>query len=435
MSTGANPAATALLNVPLRRRAEVMKDSGVGTGDFINLLNDHVSAVDPQVQAYAEWRPSRSPGALASYPPLTIAYKDLIHVAGFATRYGSSQGIRCYPRSSARVAAELDGQGVLCLGKADTSEFGLGLNTNSRNPRHPLYSTSGSSCGSGAAVAAAMCDFSIATDTLSSARNPAANCGVAAMRLTQRDRWRDGIMPVSPTLDALGVVARTCDDLEFVFGRTGLAQLAAEVPGGPRIRVLRDWVDDDHHPGVRRAWDCFLRRLEASGITVSAVSFPHWPQRWIAWDLLIREAAEVHSKRRMDLELDYSEPVRNLLEAGRAIADERYRQLLRQRGRFAAALAVLADAEPSPLVFPHDASLPRRIDEPPYVQVCHPADAVTPDPGFAAVASLAGLPSLCLPLPVREADAPLSVELVGPPHSEWRLARVGCALEKVIADE
>jgi Asp-tRNA(Asn)/Glu-tRNA(Gln) amidotransferase A subunit family amidase len=436
MSVSDHDEAGSLLALPLRARAKAMSDTGAVSADLIDLLNERTEMVDPQLRAYAEWRPAVRPVARPGQsPPLTVTYKDLVHVTGFTTRFGSSVGMRSYPRSSARIARELEDTGVLCLGKVDTSEFGLGLNTNSRNPRHPLYSTSGSSCGSGSAVAASLCDFSIATDTLSSARNPAANCGVVAMRLTQEERWREGIVPVSPTLDAVGIVTRSCDDLNFVFSRTGVVRSAPSAPWGRQVRVLRDWANDDHDPEVRRAWDHFLRVLVAEGIVIKTVSFPDWSQRWIAWELLMREASDAHSELGTDCRMDYSEPVRALLEAGRAIGDPKYRDLLCRRASFGAGLAALAHQEPAPLIFPHDASLPRRIDEPPYAQVCQPFDAVPPDPGFAAVPSLAGLPSLCLPLPTHPPDAPLSAELVGPPHSEVWLASIGSVLERILADE
>src|SRR3954465_11916524 len=165
---------------------------------------------------------------------LRFAVKDLIDVAGHPTGCGNPTWLATHPPAipSAVCVAQLLAAGAQCEGKTITDEFAFSLLGENYhygtplNPAAPNRVTGGSSNGSASAVACGIVDFALGTDTGGSVRVPASNCGIWGWRPSHGFISVAGVMPFSPTLDTVGVFARTAELLQ----RIATVLLAADQP-------------------------------------------------------------------------------------------------------------------------------------------------------------------------------------------------------------
>jgi aspartyl-tRNA(Asn)/glutamyl-tRNA(Gln) amidotransferase subunit A len=175
----------------------------------------------------------RSPGAPPSLWGIPIGLKDLYAVAG-APLTASSSLLNEVPMVDCDVWARLRAEGMILLGHLHTHEFAWGGTTDQTgNPWALGRSPGGSSGGSGAALAARMVPAATGTDTCGSLRIPSALCGTSTIKPTRGLVSLRGIVPLAPSLDHAGPMARTLDDCALL-----LAAMAGAAPSAlPGRRV------------------------------------------------------------------------------------------------------------------------------------------------------------------------------------------------------
>ena len=165
---------------------------------------------------------------------LPIAIKDLFHIDRRQTTAGSKSWIGRIAESTAPSVQRLVAAGMIPIGKTHLVEFAYGTwGTNKPmgtpwNPwdLHVHRVAGGSSSGSAVAVAAGMAPAALGTDTGGSVRIPAALCGLVGFKPTYGRIPLDGVVPLSPTLDSIGPIARTAEDA---------ALLVAAMAGEPLV--------------------------------------------------------------------------------------------------------------------------------------------------------------------------------------------------------
>ncbi|MES2220740.1 MAG: amidase family protein [Acidobacteriota bacterium] len=160
-------------------------------------------------------RTSASQGYLLGLP---ISIKDLFDVAGESTSAGSIVLADAPPASQdAAAIARLRDAGAVLIGRTNMTEFafsGLGINPHYGTPRNPFDRINGripggSSSGAAISITDGMAAGAIATDTGGSLRNPAALCGLTAFKPTAGRVPREGVLPLSASLDSVGPIAPT----------------------------------------------------------------------------------------------------------------------------------------------------------------------------------------------------------------------------------
>jgi aspartyl-tRNA(Asn)/glutamyl-tRNA(Gln) amidotransferase subunit A len=162
---------------------------------------------------------------------IPIGLKDLYAVDGLPLTASSRVLEGDVARRDSEAWARLRRRGMVLVGHTHTHEFAAGGTTDQvGNPWAPERSAGGSSGGSAAAVAAHMVPAALGTDTLGSLRIPSALCGTSTLKATHGRVPMHGIVPLAPTLDHAGPIARTVADCSAL-----LAELAAE---GPEISPL-----------------------------------------------------------------------------------------------------------------------------------------------------------------------------------------------------
>src|SRR5260221_14056088 len=196
---------------------------------------------------------------------IPVALKDIYETAGIRTTGHSHLKADYVPAIDAETVRRLKDAGAVILGKLGTHEFANGAMTPDQpfpavlNPWNTKYQPGGSSSGSGAAVAAALCMGAMGSDTGGSIRNPAGFCGTAGLKPTYGLVSRCGIFPLAFSLDTAGPLAWTVEDcalmLDVLAGHDpndpASARVAAVDYGaaarrpicGLRIGLVRAWYD------------------------------------------------------------------------------------------------------------------------------------------------------------------------------------------------
>ena len=207
---------------------------------------------------------------------IPIAVKDLFDTADMPTTYGSPIYASHKPAADAAAVALCRAQGALILGKTVTTEFATFKPGKTRNPRGVTHTPGGSSSGSAAAVADCMVPLAFASQTAASVIRPAAFCGVVGYKPSFGMVNRTGVKALSDSLDTIGFIARSVDDVALFAAATtedrGLLQL--DVSHAPRIALCQthEWphADDDTH----KAFEHAARVLAGAGMPIRELQLP-----------------------------------------------------------------------------------------------------------------------------------------------------------------
>jgi Asp-tRNA(Asn)/Glu-tRNA(Gln) amidotransferase A subunit family amidase len=211
-------------------------------------------------------------GALHGVP---IGVKDVIDTADLPTEMGSPiyQGYR--PACDAACVALVRAAGAVILGKTVTCEFAGMSPGPTANPHNPAHTPGGSSSGSAAAVADVMVPAAFGTQTGGSVLRPASYCGVVGFKPTFNLFNRSGIKFAAETLDTLGLLARTIDDVELITAvLVGKTPARRAMDSAPRLGLCRTPLWDTAQPETMQAIEDAASRLAAAGASVREIVLP-----------------------------------------------------------------------------------------------------------------------------------------------------------------
>ena len=291
-------------------------------------------------------------------PPLAgipVAIKDLADVEGEVTAAGSTVLAGRPPAEvDAPAVARLRASGLIPIGRTNMTEFaysGLGLNSHHGTPAAPWDRATGripggSSSGTAVAVADAMVPVGLGTDTGGSCRIPAAYCGIVGFKPTASRVPLEGIVPLSPSLDSVGPLARTVDCCAIVDAVMAGEPLPIHQHATPanrlRFAAISAHVLDDMDDAVAEAFDAALSRLSAAGVDVVPVAFEelHEIKRINAnGGLAAAEAFAWHEGLMAERGDAYDQRVRTRIEPGGAISAADYVRILADRRAMQSAAA------------------------------------------------------------------------------------------------
>lgn len=162
-------------------------------------------------------------------PSIPVGVKDIIDVAGLPTMMGTDFHDPSPKTRDGGSVAIMRGAGCAVVGKTVTTELGHLHPGPTRNPVNLAHTPGGSSSGSAAAVADMMVPLCLGTQTSGSVIRPAAYCGVIGYKPTYNDFDKTGILANAPSMDTLGLIARSVEDVSLLRGIL-LEEPSREVP-------------------------------------------------------------------------------------------------------------------------------------------------------------------------------------------------------------
>ncbi|HEY0616335.1 MAG TPA: amidase [Kribbella sp.] len=402
----------------------------------------------PELAMAAARRADDSRAAGAEVGPLAgvpVAVKDVFLTKGVLTTAGSQILANYIPAEDAAVWERLSAAGAGLLGKTTTHEFAYGTASSpTSNPWDVRRTPGGSSGGSAAALAGRMVPVATGTDTGGSLRIPAAACGVCTLRGAQGRVSRFGAIPLSPTFDVAGPMARRMLDVSVLM--QVLAGYDARDPGslnepvpaypttapidlaGTRIGLPIDLLWKEVDENLVDVCGQALRILVDRGAELVEIESP--AVAGVALETFLRvfdtineaEAHQVHDGLVQHRHL-YTPQVRERLLRGEAISTELYEEALRLRGRWTLAWRqTIATHRLDAIAHP-------TIDAPPPL-----IDASQPPRGprirSSVPWSIAGLPALSVPAGLDDRLLPVGLSLASLPDHEAELLRLGIAIDE-----
>ncbi|HHO51818.1 MAG TPA: amidase [Deltaproteobacteria bacterium] len=428
-----------------------------------------VLAVSDAAQAEAAERDAASP--IGSLHGLPILLKDNIDAVGLPTTAGSLALARHVPSADAFLTARLREAGAVVLGKANLSEWANFRSTAStsgwsavggqtRNPHVLDRSPCGSSSGSAVAVAAGLVPLAVGTETDGSILCPASINGIVGIKPTMGLVSRRGIVPISPSQDTAGPMARTVAGAALLLEVLAAvdpsdpaasarpaqldtrytAVLSPDALQGARIGVARGVYDFD--PGTTSRFEAAVEDLRRLGAEVIALDLPvpesASEQEWI---VLVHEFQPALEAYLATVEAGPSS-LEDLIAFDQAHADTE----LRWFGQDIFETVVARDQAEDPVEARRasQAALgPGWIDA---LVEAHDLDAIVApttgpawpiDPllgdrytgGSASLTAISGYPAITVPMG-RVEQLPVGLSFLGPAFTEARLIRLAHAYEQ-----
>jgi len=359
--------------------------------------------------------------------------KDIIDVEGAVTTCQSRAHIRPPAERSAQSVQRLLDAGGIYLGKTSLDEFALGGPhfdapwPPARNPWNPAYTPGSSSSGSGAALAAKFAPLALGTDTGGSIRSPAMMCGVVGLKPTFARLPMRGVHPLAPSLDVLGPMARTVEDIAIAFNC--LAGIDAEPEAAPEmapklVRLDHLWREElEASEDVAMLFDTAMEDLEAAG---SAVAH----RRTAAlkcfdaagWVILLVEAFQIHRSALSAHPDRYGQVTRELLLRGAHVPTADYMNAQHLRAELTASVEdCLGDADA--IVLPVSAIPPCELED-------GNAMARLAAASLRMICNVTGHPALALPIGLSADGLPVGIQIIGKKRREERLIAIGSWIER-----
>ncbi len=368
--------------------------------------------VDPELAQRQARALDRGPnrGALHGVP---IGIKDNIDTADQPTQMGSPIYRGHQPAWDAACVALLRAAGAVILGKTVTAEFAGMTAGPTVNPHNRAHTPGGSSSGSAAAVADFMVPAALGTQTGGSVLRPAAYCGVIGYKPTFGAFNRAGLKFAAESLDTIGLIARSLDDIALITSVLlgGSPGAPAALTAAPRIGLCRTPLWDTAQPETRHAVEDAAMRLARAGARLRDVTLP---DDFAALKTAAREtinnyersksmAAEWASHR--DL---ISAKLARCIELGMDMPYDEYLDAVRLGESCRARLPAVLEGFDVLLVPCVNGEAPEGLNS-------------TGDPGFQAIWTILHAPTMSLPTHLGPNGLPVGIQLIARCHDDQRL--------------
>ncbi len=419
----------ALHRLDLLAVLEGMRAGRFTSEEFTRDCLERISKLEPQIHAFAWLDPqaalekarhadrARKAGNNNVLLGVPLGVKDIVHTRGIPTRMGSPLFEEFVPTESATAVRRLEDAGAFVLGKTVTTELAYFHPGPTRNPWNPAHTPGGSSMGSAAAVAAGFVPGAIGTQTNGSVIRPAAFCGVVGYKPSQGAIGRAGILAFAPTLDQVGVFARTVRDAALLA-----RSLAGHDPSDPqslrdssaldfevrtpipppRLAAVRSPVWTLAEEAQQRVFAESVESFTRAGAKVEPLELSkefdgaHGVLRQIMAFEAAREFGSLQERARAQL----SAELNALLDEGHTIAVGAYREALARRERLQVELAPALARFDAILTPPACGEAPATLER-------------TGDPAFCTIWTLTGVPAITIPAALGPHGLPLGLQLVG----------------------
>ncbi len=382
-------------------------------------------------------------GPLAGVP---VGLKDCVETAGIRTTAGSHALENNYPGRDATVVSRLKGAGAIIIGKTHLSEFATApvVFGDMRNPWDPQRMAGASSGGSGAAVGGWLCPVAFGTDTGGSIRMPASFSGAVGLKPTYGRISLRGVVPLSWSLDHIGPITRTAEDMALVL--SAVAGYDAEYPWsadapvskyhlglrrgvkGLRLGVPKQYFFDLVDPEVKSVVSNAIGTLLGLGMTPVHAALPSFDRCMEnAHTIRVVETAIALGAQADRAPEKFGQVVRNSIATGRSTSGVKYAEAQQYRQTLRSSM-LAAFEQFDVLVTPAMAMLPPLLSEflydAPYVINGKSVPLGYALAGFAHMFNLSGFPAVSVLCGFSKNGLPIGMQLAARPFDEETLLRV-----------
>lgn len=442
--------------------ASLIRHGEVSSSAVVESTLQHISMTEPRVHAFAGLMSDSARadaaeadsaiargdelGALHGVP---VAVKDLCHTAGFVTAGGSKVLEGFVPATDATVVRKLRRAGAVIVGKTVTHEFAYGQNVPpTRNAWDNSCYPGGSSAGSGVSLAVGDVWGAIGTDTGGSIRAPASVNGVVGLKPTHDLVGRQGVLPMSPTLDTVGPMTRTVRDCAVLL--TAIAgndpwdetSRASTLPDYGRsfsrdASKLKVGVERDYFfysavdPEVANAVNEAIAVIESLGVSIVEVEIQNLDLVVPAGlAVLLADTSEWHQpllREKGDL---YVKETRLMLELGEITLATSYARAQKVRRLIREGVRRVFDANDLDAIAAPSSPVTTMPVEQLSVDLTGSGDtALSALLHHGFLANVIGIPALSVPVGFSSRGLPIGMQLMGRPFGETELFTIGDAYQ------
>ncbi len=430
--------------------AEAIRDGQLTSEALVTACLERIDATERTVRAWAYLdrdlaleqartadhirRAGRATGALHGVP---VGLKDIVDTADMPTQRGSAIFDGRQSQSDARLVERLRDAGAVIMGKTKTTELAYMHPTDTTNPHAADRTPGGSSSGSAAAVAAHHVPLAVGTQTGGSVIRPASFCGTYGFKPTRGVIPRTGVFRTSVSLDQVGAMANSLEDLALLtdvlgcYDQTDPASFArprpemlrgvrSDVPVEPDIAwfdlPFYDQLDADAAEGLNQVLEALGNRVER---------FPAAPQLAGLTDvhktIYDYEITQNIEKLASEHPGNVGPDMTDAIARGRKISTTQYEDAI--------AVKTSADAFFVEHFNDFDAIIaPSAKGQALPLSAGHTGDAI-----YCTIWTLAGLPCLTLPLLVGNEGLPIGVQMIGAVEEDDRLLRTAAWVQHTLS--
>lgn len=467
-------------NLTLKEVSEGLRQGKFKPSELAVEMNQRAAEVNGDLNAYITLTPEVALAAAAAADErqqrgefLSLldgvpgSLKDIINTKGVLSTSASRMLANFIPPYNATVAEKLFGAGLVLTGKTNTDEFACGGSTEysaygvTKNPWDKESVAGGSSGGAAASVAARSCYYAIGTDTGGSIRQPAAFCGVSGLKVTYGRVSRSGVTAMASSLDTVGPMARTAEDLAIVMQSiAGHDRLDSTTPDvavpdylgalsgdvrGLKIGVPREYFAEGLDSEVAQLVRAAMAEYEKMGAVLKEISLPATRYAVAIYYIIMPaelsanlarydgirfglkpegEITDIVDQYYRTRDQGFGAEVKRRILTGTYVLsagyfDAYYRKALKVRTlikedfekAFQEVDIIMAPVSPTPAF-----KIGAKKDDP---------LAMYLEDAFTIPASMAGIPALSVPCGFTAAGLPVGLQIMGPQWSEDKLLRVG----------
>ncbi len=446
---------TPVENGSILETADRVRSGEISPLDLVQEAKRKIEALNPTLNAYISVNPAAEEearqlevelqagqwrGPLHGIP---ISLKDIIDAEGMATTAGSKvfgEGLQA--ASDAALVGRLRASGAVVLGKTNLHEFAYGVTSENShfgtvgNPWNSELIAGGSSGGSAVSVATRMCFGSVGTDTRGSIRIPAACCGVTGFKPTLGKVPMDGVIPLSPTLDHAGPIARSVEDAavlaSILCDDSSLEPFRFRFDPPPQVRLgICPYFLDRIDPEIEQAVWSAIDVMKQAGMVVKAVDIEELADAIPASTVIASVEALCYHRQFLEEHQDgYTQNVFERLQTGRRHEAVDLAEAFFTRRKIGRLLAEVFE-EVDCLVGATIPCLPPAVGSS-SIDVSGSEEAIVDAlVRMNAAQNVAGVPALSLPCGLSSASIPLSLQLIAASGNDQLLLRLGHFFQSV----
>lgn len=419
--------------IGLTEACSLIASNHLSPPDLIRACDSRAYEIEPSLHSFvcrasvASMLNDVKPGLLSGIP---VAVKDIINTVDLPTSNGSPIYKGNVPGEDAVVIKKIRDLGGVIFGKSVTTEYAWRNPGPTTNPFNEDHTPGGSSSGSAAAVSAGIVPLALGSQTQGSIIRPAAYCGVVGYKASYGAVSKEGVHPLSYSLDHIGFFTRSVDDAAYAFNCLKNSNPSGsdlivipdllfssdhELPlfSQPKIAFLETPMDHMMSEEQRELLQVTAKRLEDSGAIIQKLSLPqeYWDGIQAMNLIMESEAAQIHADHIGTWPELLSIHIRDLVQRGLQHSAPAYVAAKFLQKRLRNSIGSYFEQFDAFLMAPASGEAPKGLGS-------------TGDPIFCALWSFLGTPSITLPVDKSKNGLPLGVQLIGNYKGDAKLLSV-----------